>query len=113
MASAQATLLQRQAQRERGRADIRTAEAKMRVFQAEARRMEAMLQYTEVRAPFDGIVTARNVYTDHFVQPDTGNHTRPLFTIARLDTVRVFLDVPEAAAGMAAAGRGPPSASRP
>jgi HlyD family secretion protein len=46
-----------------------------------------------ITAPFPGIITARNVHTGHFTQPLAGNTV--LLTIARVDVLRVFVDVPE------------------
>ena len=54
-----------------------------------------MLGYTEIKAPFDGTVTVRNVDTGHFVQPASDKNAQPLLVVARTDVVRVFVDVPE------------------
>ncbi len=104
VATAKATLLQRRAMRERGVADVTTAGAKQKVADAEARRYAALAAYTEVRAPFAGTVTARNVHAGHLLQSAGGNRAEVLFTVARMDTVRVFVDVPEAAAAKAVPG---------
>jgi RND family efflux transporter MFP subunit len=54
-----------------------------------------MLGYTEIKAPFDGMITRREVDTGHFVQPATAGDAKPLFVVARTDMVRIFVDVPE------------------
>ena len=62
-----------------------------------------MLSYATLRAPFDGIVTERHLDTGHLVQP-SGASGKPLFVVVRADSVRIFLDVPEADAGFVSAG---------
>ena len=57
--------------------------------------MAALVCYTQLRAPFDGIVTKRTIDTGHFVQPAIGAKTEPLFVVEKSDTVRVFVEVPE------------------
>src|SRR5207249_329803 len=52
-----------------------------------------------ILAPFDGVVSQRNVHRGHFLQPGTsGSGTRgeSLFVVVALEKVRVFLEVPEA-----------------
>ena len=60
----------------------------------------AMLAYTRVTAPYDGVVTVRNANTGDYVQAVTGDKSTAnpsaIFVVARIDLVRVFVDVPEA-----------------
>ena len=46
-------------------------------------------------APFDGVVARRLVNRGDLVQPPTGTLMKALFTVQRIDTIRVFCDVPE------------------
>ena len=57
-------------------------------------RAEALLGYTRIEAPFDGIVTQRNVNTGDLTQP--GADKPPLFVVARSDIVTIRVNVPEA-----------------
>jgi multidrug efflux pump subunit AcrA (membrane-fusion protein) len=79
--------------------DVETSKAQVRVAEAEERRTAAMLAYTKVTAPYDGIVTIRNANTGDYVQAASGDKTSgnggPLFIVARDDLVRIFVDVPE------------------
>lgn len=102
--TAKATLAEREAKRAKVDADVAAAAAKVKVAEAAAKEVQARVGYTVIPAPFDGIVTARNVHTRHFVQPPTGGMGQPLFVVARLDTVRIFVDVPESSAAKAVAG---------
>jgi RND family efflux transporter MFP subunit len=83
---------------------IKVAEARLQSAEADRQRTAALLQYTEIRAPFDGVVTKRNVDTGHLVQATGGGGTGnsggvPLFVVVRTDPLRFFVDVPEAVAG--------------
>src|SRR5262249_41622385 len=83
----------------KARADIAVAEAHLQVAKQNRDQAKTLLQYAKLTAPFDGVVTRRNVATDHFVQPATGTKAEPLFVIERRDIVRIFVEVPEADTG--------------
>jgi len=77
---------------EKANADVAAAEAQLAVAEAARDYSRTMLQYTQLRAPYDGVVTQRNVYTGYLVQP-TGTGP-PLFVVQQVDPVRVFVNVP-------------------
>ncbi len=83
------------ADRDKASADVHAAEAHGDVAKADAERADSMLAYAKIRAPYTGIVTMRKVNTGDFVQPATAKGEW-LFTVARLDPVRVVIGVPEA-----------------
>jgi RND family efflux transporter MFP subunit len=56
---------------------------------------KALLAYSQIVAPFDGVVARRLVNRGDLVQAPTGTLMTPLFTVQRIDTIRVFCDVPE------------------
>ena len=66
--------------------------------------VKALLGYTEIKAPFKGVVTRRNVHPGHFVQPELASGSNPLFSVARTDLLRVIAYVPEADAPFVAVG---------
>ena len=80
--------------------DVETQKAKVKVSEADERKAAAMLAYTKVTAPYDGVVTVRNANTGDYVQAVTGDKSTAnpsaIFVVARIDLVRVFVDVPEA-----------------
>jgi HlyD family secretion protein len=87
--------------------NVGKAEADIGVARADERRVAAMLSYTDIRAPFDGIVSHRHVHTGHFLHPSVAGNTgkaEPLFVVVRMDRVRVYLDVPEADAVLVQSG---------
>jgi len=88
--------------------DVKTAAAQVKVAEADERRIAAMLAYTNVTAPYDGVITVRNANTWDYVQAATGDKSTsqpsPMFVIARDDQVRIFVDVPEDKARYVRAG---------
>jgi RND family efflux transporter MFP subunit len=84
---------------EKTKIDVKTAEAKVKVSEADERMAAALLAYTKVTAPYDGVVTVRNANTGDYVQAVTGDKSvanpSAIFVVARLDILRIFLDVPE------------------
>ena len=103
-----ATLAESKAQRDQAESAVKVAEAKADSAEADRRQTAAMLDYTKIKSPFDGVVTQRNVDAGWLVQiPSGAVPAAPLFVVTRTDTVRIFLDIPEADAaqvrdGMAA-----------
>jgi RND family efflux transporter MFP subunit len=60
--------------------------------QANVNRLEALEAFKIVRAPFDGIVTARNTDIGAYIPLGSGTQ---LFRMARISPLRVYVDVPE------------------
>ncbi len=102
--SAQAKLSESAANIEKADADLEAAKSKHKVAQADEQKTLALLSYATLRAPFDGVITERNLDTGHLVQP-SGTSGKPLFVVVKADTVRIFLDVPEADAGFVVPGK--------
>jgi len=79
-------------------ASVKVAKSGVAVQSANIRRLLQLKSFAHVLAPFAGTVTARNVERGSLVS--SGNAT-PLFKVAILDPVRVFVQVPQdAAAGI-------------
>ncbi len=104
VATASAVVKERKARKERVQADVDAAAACVKAAEAELETARVLEGYTQIKAPFPGIVTARHVHPGHFLQPASGMHATPLFTIVRSDVVRVFADIPEVSAEKAAVG---------
>ncbi|MBA3315342.1 MAG: efflux RND transporter periplasmic adaptor subunit [Planctomycetota bacterium] len=106
--SAEAAVAEAQAGIEKAKADVVAAEARQAVAEADLGRAETMLAYAEIKAPFDGVITIRNIDTGHLIP--LGGASQPLVAVARADRVRVFLEVPEVEA--AKVDNGDPAAVR-
>jgi RND family efflux transporter MFP subunit len=73
-------------------ADIATVEAD----RANVAKLENMEQFKHIVAPFDGVITQRNLDVGALV--DAGSTGSNLFVIADTSKLRVFVDVPESSA---------------
>jgi RND family efflux transporter MFP subunit len=104
IASAKATVAERRAQVEKSEADAETARQHLLVAEADLGRVKALTTYLKIRAPYDGIITTRNVHTGHLVLPGTEANAKPLLIIVKANVMRVFVDVPEADAALIAPG---------
>jgi len=77
------------------KANLTLAAHQVDLAAATVEKTKALLAYTQIVAPFDGVVARRLVNRGDLVQPPTGTLMKPLFTVQRIDTIRVFCDVPE------------------
>lgn len=102
--SAKAQEREAEANINKSKADVIAAQARVRVAQANVTQAETMLAYTEIRAPFDGVVTQRGVDQGHYVHPASSPSSQPLLTVASTNKVRVFVDIPEMEAPLLDAG---------
>lgn len=76
-------------------------EATVIADQAIVDRLDALEAFKHVRAPFDGIVTARNTDVGAYVPSGSGTQ---LFRMARLSPLRVYVTTPEPFAPLVHAG---------
>jgi RND family efflux transporter MFP subunit len=72
------------------------------VDQAAVGRLQALEAFKIVRAPFDGIVTARNTDIGDYVPAGS---TTPLFRMAATSVLRVYVTVPQAFSSLVKAGQ--------
>jgi RND family efflux transporter MFP subunit len=96
------TLDQVRANADIAKADLGVAEAnrdlaanQVDLAAATMEKIRTLLTYTQIVAPFDGVVARRQVNRGDLVQAATSTRTTPLFKVQRIDTIRVFCDVPE------------------
>jgi RND family efflux transporter MFP subunit len=74
-------------------ADATAKEAVVDANEANVRQLEAMQSFKTLAAPFDGVVTARNVEIGQLISP--GGSGPPLFEVSDLHRVRIFVQVPQ------------------
>ena len=77
--------------------DVDVAEAAYEGAKTLMQQRAVMRDYTKVRAPYEGIITARFADPGALIQVATSSATSaiPLFTIMDLNTVRIYANVPQ------------------
>ncbi|HXP86660.1 MAG TPA: efflux RND transporter periplasmic adaptor subunit [Bryobacteraceae bacterium] len=80
---------------------IAAQRANIAAAEANVKRLEQMQSYTAVRAPFDGVITLRNVDSGALVT--TGSTL--LYRIAQTSTLRAYVNVPQSNAASVHAGQ--------
>lgn len=96
MAASEAEVKQAESLAGKAAADRDTAEARQRVAEANRDYAQTMRSFAVLTAPFDGVITRRDVDPGHSVAA-AGN--KPLLVLARIEPVRIQVDVPELDAG--------------
>jgi len=82
-------------------ADATAKEAVVDANEANVRQLEAMQSFKTLAAPFDGVVTARNVEIGQLINSGGGSG-QALFEVSDLHRVRIFVQVPQSfSAGLA------------
>ena len=76
-------------------ADVKVAQAEEAVAQATVARLQTLMGYAAIRAPFDGVITDRLVDPGAFVRSAAEGATTSLLRIAQIDRIRLALDIPE------------------
>lgn len=77
-------------------AGVKVAEANVKAQEATVQRLLQLTEYEKVEAPFNGVITSRNVDNGDLVRADSGG--TPLFAVQRDDVVRVQVNVPQSGA---------------
>jgi RND family efflux transporter MFP subunit len=74
-------------------ADAAAKKAVVDANEANVRQLQAMQSFKTLAAPFDGVVTARNVEIGQLI--NSGGSGQPLFEVSDLHRVRIFVQVPQ------------------
>jgi RND family efflux transporter MFP subunit len=74
-------------------ADAKAKEAVVDANEANVRQLEVMQSFKTLSAPFDGVVTARNVELGMLI--NSGGSGQPLFEVSDLHRVRIYVQVPQ------------------
>ncbi len=73
--------------------------ARVNAAEQNVKNFEALIQFKTIVAPYDGVVTVRNINVGNYVNKDSGSDSsaiRDLFTVADVSKMRLFVSVPEA-----------------
>ncbi len=76
-------------------ADLIEAKAEVRLAEAELSKAKALVGFATIRAPFDGVVTQRNLFVKDFVRAADSGVSVPLLRVERTDKVRVVVQIPD------------------
>jgi RND family efflux transporter MFP subunit len=71
------------------------AEANLAAADANVRRLQNLRGFNRVVAPFDGVVTRRNVDVGDLVNAGNGGTGQALFAVAQVDPLRLYVYVPQ------------------
>ena len=75
--------------------NVKAADTDITAQQANVRRLEEMQGYQRVTAPFEGVITARNVDAGALITAGSSSNNRELFRMAKTDQLRIFVNVPQ------------------
>lgn len=92
---AEAQVAGSQAERQAVDADVQVARADFMVARANIARLRTLMQYASITAPFDGVITIRNVDHGTFVRSASEGTAELLLCVAKTDRIRVVVEVPE------------------
>jgi len=84
--------------------EVDTALAKMRADQSRVASLAATESYLTVTAPFDGVVTERDVDPGALVGPSSGKSSTPMLRMEQVRVLRLTVPVPESLLGALAPG---------
>jgi RND family efflux transporter MFP subunit len=85
----------------------RSAEADAALAQAQVDKYLAMTQFKKVTAPYDGVVTVRDIDIGNLVTAGSTASTTPLYVMTQNDPIRVFVDAPQSTAADLITGNAP------
>ncbi len=98
-------------EREEKRADyesavarLKSAEADVALDRAKVNQYSALTQFKRVTAPYDGVISSRDIDIGNLVTAGSSASTTPLYVMTQNDPMRVFVEVPQSAAADLMAG---------
>ncbi len=97
----QADLAVKEATLRKAESALATAQNTIRANQANLRRLEELKSFDRITAPFDGVVTARDVDVGTLINAGS----KELFKVAQIDPIRIFVNVPQAYVASIAQGQ--------
>lgn len=74
----------------------RQAQADLKAAEANVSRLRSLQGFNRIIAPFDGVVTQRNIDVGDLVQGGNSGTGKALFAVAQVDPLRLYVYVPQA-----------------
>lgn len=78
--------------------DLKVKQAELGAASANLDRLKAQKLFAQIIAPYDGVVTARNIDIGSYVAP--GHGADPLFKVADIHAVRIYVNAPQVYAAL-------------
>ena len=75
--------------------NLGATQASVDSYAANVRRLEDLVSFEKVYAPFDGVITVRNTDTGWLINAGAGSPSAELFQLAQTSTLRIFVAIPE------------------
>jgi RND family efflux transporter MFP subunit len=88
--------------------EVELAKAKVAADQARLDSLRSVEQYLAVTAPFEGVITERNVHPGALVGPQGGGNATPMLRLQQVSVLRLTVAVPEGLVGAIAEGASVP-----
>jgi RND family efflux transporter MFP subunit len=79
-------------------ARLKSAEADVALDAAQVNQYEALAAFKKVTAPYDGVITTRDIDIGNLVTAGSSSTTTPLYVMTQNDPIRIFVDAPQSAA---------------
>lgn len=76
-------------------AAVAVAEANVTAQRAVVGRLEQLVSFERITAPFDGIITARNTDVGALIDAGANSTSKELFHLTAIDTLRTYVAIPE------------------
>jgi RND family efflux transporter MFP subunit len=84
---------------ESSKARLYAADAQVNLDKSKVDQYNALTEFKQVKAPFDGTITERKIDVGNLVTAGSGSTTTPMYRMAQTDPLRIFVDVPQSASG--------------
>ena len=84
--------------------EVEVAQASATADEERVKSLRSLEQYLNVTAPFDGVITERNVHPGALVGPQSSDKGTPMLRIEQVATLRLTVAVPEGLVGEIAEG---------
>jgi membrane fusion protein (multidrug efflux system) len=84
--------------------DFQAKDAMVKSAEANLKRLEDLESFKRVYAPFEGVITQRNVDTGTLINSGNGGSLKEMFDLAQTDPIRVYVSVPQTYAPSIRAG---------
>jgi len=95
---AEAQLLAAESNVDKARSDVVVATANVKAKKSSVERYQAEQAFKFVRAPFEGMITERNVDPGALITAGSSSRALELFQLAKIETLRIYVNAPQTVA---------------